>query len=142
MRTIKQVLGDKGRNTWSITPEETVFDAIQLMAEKRIGALLVMEGDQLTGIVSERDYAREVILKGRSSKETPVRDIMTSKVVTIPSNFRVEDSLLIMSKNRIRHLPIVDNNRVVGIVSIGDLVKHIIYEQQSTIEHLEKYIKG
>lgn len=142
MSTVKRVLGDKGQTTWSVTPEETVYGAIQLMANKRIGALLVMENDQLLGIVSERDYAREVILKGRSSKETPVRDIMTSKVVTIPSNFRVEDSLSIMSKNRIRHLPIVDNNRVVGIVSIGDLVKHIIYEQQSTIEHLEKYIKG
>ena len=95
MSTVKQVLGDKGQTTWSVTPEETVFAAIQLMANKRIGALLVMENGLLLGIVSERDYAREVILKGRSSKDTPVRDIMTSKVVTVPSNHRVQDSLSI-----------------------------------------------
>jgi CBS domain-containing protein len=142
MSTVRQILGDKGQTIWSVAPNETVFIAIQLMADKRIGALLVMEDNQLKGIFSERDYAREVILKGRSSKETPVLDVMTSKVITVPSSHRVQDSLSIMSSNRIRHLPVVDDNQVVGIVSIGDLVKCVINEQQSTIEHLEKYIKG
>ena len=142
MSTVKQVLGDKGQTIWTVAPNETVFIAVQLMADKRVGALLVMEGNQLEGIFSERDYAREVILKGRSSKETPVRDIMTSRVITVPSSQRVDESLSIMSNHRIRHLPVVDDNQVVGIVSIGDLVKCVINEQQSTIEHLEKYIKG
>jgi CBS domain-containing protein len=142
MSTLKQTLHDKGQTIWSVSPEETVFIAIQLMADKRVGALLVMENDQLKGIISERDYAREVILKGRSSKETPVRDIMTSQVLTVPSGHRVQDSLSVMSEHRIRHLPVVDNDHVVGIVSIGDLVKSIINEQQTTIEQLENYIKG
>ena len=142
MNTLKQILRDKGQAIWAVSPEETVFIAIQMMADKRVGALLVMENDQLKGIISERDYAREVILKGRSSKETPVQDIMTDKVLTVASNHRVQESLSIMSEHRIRHLPVVDNNHVVGIVSIGDLVKSVINDQKTTIEQLENYIKG
>ena len=142
MNTLKQILRDKGQAIWAVSPEETVFIAIQMMADKRVGALLVMENDQLKGIISERDYAREVILKGRSSKETPVQDIMTDKVLTVTSNHRVQESLSIMSEHRIRHLPVVDNNHVVGIVSIGDLVKSVINDQKTTIEQLENYIKG
>lgn len=142
MSTVKQILDTKEQAIWSVAPEETIFSAIQLMADKRIGAVLVMENNHLTGIFSERDYAREVILKGRSSKETPVRDIMTREVITIPSSHRIDDSLSLMTVHRIRHLPIVDKDQVVGIISIGDLVKMVISEQHSTIEHLENYIKG
>ncbi|MBL4819871.1 MAG: CBS domain-containing protein [Gammaproteobacteria bacterium] len=142
MSTVKQILDTKEQAIWSVAPEETIFSAIQLMADKRIGAVLVMENNHLTGIFSERDYAREVILKGRSSKETPVRAIMTREVITIPSSHRIDDSLSLMTVHRIRHLPIVDKDQVVGIISIGDLVKMVISEQHSTIEHLENYIKG
>jgi len=142
MVTIKQILGTKGRDIWSVDPAETVYQAISLMAEKRVGALLVMESSQLVGIISERDYAREIILKGRASRDTPVRDIMSREVITITLDHRVEDSLAVMTEQRVRHLPVLDQDRVVGVVSIGDLVKEIIREQQSTIEHLENYIRG
>lgn len=142
MNTVKQILEKKDAAIWSITANETVFDAIQLMADKRIGALLVMDEDALVGIVSERDYAREVILKGRSSKTTPVGDIMSSRVITVSPSHRVEDSLSLMTEHRIRHLPVVENDKVLGIVSIGDLVKEVISLQQSTIEQLENYIRG
>ena len=142
MNTVKQILKAKGHSIWSVTPEDTVFDAIQLMADKRVGALLVMTGPKLDGIISERDYAREVILKGRSSRVTPVRDIMSSRVITITSRYRVNDSLALMTKHNIRHLPVVDDGKVAGIVSIGDLVKEVINEQQETIEQLESYIRG
>ena len=139
---LKQILQEKGHIIWTIKPDNTVFEAIQLMADKRIGALLVLEGNALEGIVSERDYAREVILKGRSSKETAVSEIMTSNVISVSSDHRVQDTLALMTEHRIRHLPIVDDNEVVGMISMGDLVKNIIGEQQSTIEQLENYIKG
>ena len=142
MNTIRQILAEKGSEIWSIAPSQTVFDAIQLMAIRRVGALLVMEGRRLSGIVSERDYAREVILKGRSSKDTPVQDIMTKEVITVTPDSRIEDSLSLMTEHRIRHLPVLDKDEISGIVSIGDLVKEIIREQQSTIEQLESYIKG
>ena len=112
------------------------------MAIRKIGALLVMDNGRLAGIVSERDYAREVILKGRSSKSTPVRDIMTAELVTITPDAQVDDSLSLMTERRVRHLPVLENEEVLGVVSIGDLVKEIITEQQSTIEHLESYIRG
>ena len=139
---LKQILQEKGGDVWSIKPDDTVFAAIQLMADKRIGALLVIDGEILAGIISERDYAREVILKGKSSRETAIREIMTDEVVTVSSDHRVQDSLGLMTKHRIRHLPVVDEGKVVGMISIGDLVKNIIDEQQSTIEQLENYIKG
>ena len=143
MQTVKQILGQKESNeSWSIGPDATVLEAIQAMADKRAGALLVMEGPALKGIISERDYAREVILKGRSSKDTLVSEIMSTKLITVPSTQSVDASLAIMSNNHIRHLPIVDDDTVVGVLSLGDLVKDVISDQQSTIEQLENYIRG
>ncbi len=143
MHTIKQILEKKQINQiWHITPDATVYDAIQMMADKRAGALLVMEGPSLVGIISERDYAREVILKGRASRQTRVDDIMSSKVISVPSTEIVQSALGVMTDNHIRHLPAVDDGRVVGVVSIGDLVKDIIRDQQNTIEQLENYIRG
>ena len=143
MHTVKQILGQKESNEiWSIRPDATVLEAIQVMADKRAGALLVMEGSALKGIISERDYAREVILKGRSSKGTLVEEIMSTKLITAPSTQSVDSSLAIMSENHIRHLPIVDDDTVVGVLSLGDLVKDVISDQQSTIEQLENYIRG
>ena len=143
MHTVQQILNHKQINElWHTTPDATVYDAIQMMADKKAGALLVMQGGALKGIISERDYAREVILKGRSSRETRVEEIMTGKVISVTSSESVEVSLAIMTKHQIRHLPIVDDDRVVGVVSIGDLVKDIISDQQSTIEQLENYIRS
>jgi len=142
MNTIRQILADKGSEIWAVASNQTVFEAVQLMAIRRIGALLVMDDQKLTGIVSERDYAREVILQGRSSKDTPVSDIMTTDIITITPESRIEESLSLMTEHRVRHLPVLEQDQVVGVVSIGDLVKEIIKEQQSTIEQLENYIKG
>ena len=143
MHTIKQVLGNKEINEiWSVAPDATVFEAIQEMADKRAGALLVMQGDKLTGIISERDYAREVILIGRASRDTLVGEIMSSNVITVPSSLSVDASLVVMTDHHIRHLPIVDNDSVVGVVSLGDLVKDVIDDQQTTIDDLQNYIRG
>ena len=142
MHTLQQILNQKDVNEiWSVTQTATVFEAIQMMADKRAGALLVMDGPKLKGIISERDYAREVILKGRSSKNTLVSEIMSKKVISVPSSNTVQNSLQIMTAHRIRHLPIVDDAVVQGVVSIGDLVKDVISFQQSTIEQLESYIR-
>lgn len=142
MHTVKQILDRKQANEiWSTTADATVFEAIQEMADRRAGALLVMEGAALKGIISERDYAREVILKGRSSKNTLVGEIMTSDVISVPSTFGVSASLGVMTEHHIRHLPIVDDDAVVGVLSLGDLVKDIINHQQSTIEQLQNYIR-
>lgn len=143
MHTMLQILKKKSSNEiWSVPPDATVFEAIQVMADRRAGALLVMEGAALKGIISERDYAREVILKGRASRTTLVGEIMSNKVISVPSTHSVQESMTIMTRNHIRHLPIVDNGVVVGVVSIGDLVKDVIDFQQSTIEQLENYIRG
>lgn len=142
MNTIHQLLSAKGDTVFSIHPDATVLDAIRLMAEKQIGALLVMEGEKLVGMISERDYARQVILKGRASDTTPVRDIMTDRVIYAPIEQTVQKCLSIMTEKRIRHLPVMDDGKVVGVVSLGDLVKTIIVEQQLTIEELERYIAG
>lgn len=143
MHTVNQILSQKQTNEiWSIGPDASVLDAIQAMADKRAGALIVLRGPKLVGIISERDYAREVILKGRKSHDTSVAEIMSSKVVTVSSSESVRSSLALMTDNHIRHLPIVDNGRVMGMVSIGDLVRDIISDQQSTIEQLESYIRG
>lgn len=143
MHTVNQILSQKQTNDiWSIGPEASVLEAIQVMADRRAGALVVLKGPELVGIISERDYAREVILKGRHSHDTSVAEIMSAKVVTVPSTESVRSSLALMTDNHIRHLPIVDEGRVVGVVSIGDLVKDIISDQQSTIEQLESYIRG
>ncbi|MCH2579354.1 MAG: CBS domain-containing protein [Pseudomonadota bacterium] len=143
MHTVNQVLNQKEiKEVWHITADNTVYEAIQAMASKKVGALLVMKRLTLEGIISERDYAREVILKGRSSTDTRVAEIMTSNVISVPSSESVESSLAVMTENHIRHLPVVDENKVVGVLSIGDLVKVIISDQQSTIKELESYIRG
>jgi len=140
---MKQVLRQKKQDEiWAITPDASVFEAIQMMADHHAGALLVMEDAALKGIISERDYAREVILKGRASRSTLVGEIMSSAVITVPSTLSVQESMTLMTRHHIRHLPVVDDDEVVGVVSIGDLVKDVIDVQQSTIEQLESYIRG
>lgn len=139
---IGSLLGAKGGQVFSIAPSATVYDAIAMMAERGVGALLVIDGDRLAGIVSERDYTRKVILKGRSSKEERVEEIMTCDVVTATPNETVEEAMRVMTERHIRHLPIVDGGRVTGVVSIGDLVKWTISAQEETIAHLTNYISG
>jgi CBS domain-containing protein len=139
---ISAVLTSKSADIWSIPPAASVYEAIEMMAEKQIGALPVMENGQLVGIISERDYARKVILKGRSSKETPVADIMTRDLVTISPQHTVGECMRIVTDKRFRHLPVLEGGKLVGIVSIGDLVNWVISEQQQTIRHLEAYIRG
>ncbi|MFQ5937501.1 MAG: CBS domain-containing protein, partial [Acidiferrobacterales bacterium] len=141
-KTIKQVLDDKGHDVWTITPDASVFDAIKLMADKEVGALLVMEGGTPVGMISERDYARKVILQGRSSQKTSIRDIMSTRVVYTHPDKSIEQCMAIMTEKRVRHLPVIDGQQLVGMISIGDLVKAIIAEQQFIIEQLEHYITG
>jgi CBS domain-containing protein len=140
--TIRSVLGQKGGEVWSVSPESSVYQAIDMMADKQVGALLVMAEGKLVGVISERDYARKVILKGRASKEIQVKEIMTSPVIFVTPKETVDECMTIMTRRRIRHLPVVDDDKVVGIVSIGDLVKCIISEQEVAIQHLENYITG
>ena len=142
MTTIAQLLNAKGKQIWSVEPKATIFEALEIMSEKEIGALLVMEDGKLTGIFSERDYARKVILKGKSSKETPVGELMTKKVFYIDSQKTINDCMAMMTAKRIRHVPVIDDNQVMGIVTIGDVVNQIISEQEVTINHLENYITG
>ena len=140
--TIGEILRHKGATVWSVTPDGLVFDAIQLMADKNIGAVLVMEGETLEGILSERDYTRKVILKGKSSKDTTVREIMSTHLLTTTPHSSVADCLRIMTDRRVRHLPVVEDGKVVGIISIGNLVNWVISAQTSTINQLESYIAG
>jgi CBS domain-containing protein len=142
MLRVRYLLNFKDRSTWTIEPEEPVLEAIQLMADKHIGALPVVRGEELVGIVSERDYARKVILLGRSSSDTPVWQIMTSPVTTVSPEEAVHRCMEIMTEQRIRHLPVVEKGKLIGIISIGDLVKAVIEEQQQTIDQLERYISG
>lgn len=142
MKRVKDILAAKGDEIWSIGQNQSVYDAILLLAEKGIGALTVMHNEQLVGIISERDYARQIILKGRSSENTLVKDIMSGKVITARSDDEIQECMHLMTDKRIRHLPIVDGDNLVGMISIGDLVRAIIAEQQSTIGDLEKYISG
>jgi CBS domain-containing protein len=143
MKSVAQVLQSKQhKDIYSISPDALVLDAIKLMAEKGIGALVVMEGKNIVGIVSERDYARKVVLRGRASNETPVRDIMSSPVMYVRSNQTNEECMALMTENRLRHLPIIDHGELIGLISIGDLVKDIISEQKFLIEQLEHYIRG
>lgn len=140
VETIASLLESKGRAVWSISPDATVYDAIALMAEKRVGALLVMAENRVVGMLSERDYARKVILQGHSSKETPVRDIMSAPVIGITPDHTVDEALRVMTRHRIRHLPVVQGEEIVGVVSIGDLVNALISMQAHTIDQLETYI--
>ena len=143
MKTAAEILRTKsGQAVHTIAPTASVFDAVTLMAQKGIGALLVMEGEKIVGIVTERDYARKIILMGRTSKETLVRVIMTAEVMYVRPDHSSEECMALMTENRVRHLPVIDNGKLIGLLSIGDLVKDIISEQRFTIEQLEHYIRG
>ena len=142
MKTVKRILDAKGHEVYSTTPDTTVFDALAEMAERDVGALIVMEAGKVVGIFSERDYARKIILLGRSSRETPVRDIMTTRVVYARPALSLEECLALMTDKRIRHLPVMDEDELCGVVSIGDLVKDIIAEQRFIISQLESYVSG
>ena len=140
MRTVRQLLESKPVEIHAVSPEAPVIDAIRLMAEHHVGALLVMEGTRLAGILSERDYARKVVLQGRSSKDTPVRDIMTERVITVGPADSAEQCMQLVTDHRIRHLPVLDGDAVLGVVSIGDLVRAVIEEQRQELDHLQRYI--
>jgi len=140
MATASQLLKHKGRLIYSVAPDAPVLDAVKEMAEHSVGALLVMKNDKLLGVVSERDYARKVILKGRSSSETPVSQIMSFPVLTVRADQSVNECMRMMTENRVRHLPVVEDDRVIGVLSIGDLVRAVLEEQQQTIAQLEHYI--
>ncbi len=140
--TLASVLAGKRREVWWIAPHATVYQAIAVMAEKGVGALLVMSGDKLEGIISERDYARKVILLDKASRSTLVKEIMSDSVYTVTPNHTISDCMHIMTEHRIRHLPVLENGRVAGIVTIGDLVKWLAEKQAETIEHLQAYIAG
>lgn len=142
MKPVIELLRVKGHQYWSVTPDTAVFDALKLMAEKNIGALLVLEGDVLVGLLSERDYARKVILKGKSSKDTPVKEIMSEKVMYVEPEQTVEECMALMTDKRVRYLPVIEGDKLIGIISIGDVVKAIISEQEFIIEQLEHYISG
>ena len=139
---IREILANKGSTVWSITPESTVLEAIQMMADKNVGALLVTKEGRLLGVLSERDYTRKIVLKGRSSKDTPVRDILSGRVVSVSPDHTVEECLRLMTEHRIRHLPVMDGAKILGGSSSGDLVNWIISAQSSTIQQLETYITG
>jgi CBS domain-containing protein len=142
MKLLKHLLDAKGSEIIAIGGNASVFDAIKLMADRSVGSLLVMDGDELEGIITERDYARKVIIKGRASESTEVREVMTAKVITARPDQTVNDCMSVMTERRIRHLPVVDGGAVVGMISIGDLVQAIISYQKEEIEHLEQYISG
>lgn len=142
MITVKQVLDEKGHNVWTIAPNASVFEALKLMAEKGIGALLVTENDDIVGIISERDYARKVVLHGKVSKDTPVREIMTTQLFGVHLETSADECMALMTDKRIRHLPVCREGKLAGVVSIGDIVKAIMDEQKVTINHLENYIMG
>ena len=142
MTTIANLLKNKGHEVWSVAPTDLVFDAITSMAEKGVGALLVMDADKLVGIFSERDYARKIVLEGKSSRNTSVADIMTRDVIRASPDQSIEDCMSVMTENHIRHLPVAEDDQVIGVISIGDLVKVIIVEQKELIAQLERYISG
>ena len=138
--TVRLVLKFKGHNVWLVAPEACVYDAIEMMAEKHVGALMVVKGGELVGVVSERDYARKVILQGKASKQTPVSEIMSSPAIFLTPDQTVEDAMRMMTDKRIRHLPVVEDGQILGVLSIGDLVRWMISAQQQTISQLHNYI--
>ncbi len=142
MRTVRQLLADKPAEVFAVPPEAPVIEAVRLMADRSIGAVLVMQGDALAGILSERDYARKIVLQGRSSADTPVRAIMTAEVVVVEPEADVAACMQLMTVRRFRHLPVLEHGRVVGVISIGDLVKAVIADQQQELRHLHSYIGG
>ncbi len=142
MATVADLLRFKGHDVWAVAPDATVYDALKLMAEKNVGAVLVLDGDHVVGILSERDYARKVVLRGKSSRETPAREIMTPRVLYVHPNQSIEECMALMTDKHIRHLPVLENGRLVGVISIGDVVRAIISEQEFTIAQLENYITG
>jgi CBS domain-containing protein len=142
MITVRQLLRGKGHDVWHIAPDASVYDALKLMAIKEIGSLLVLEGEELVGIISERDYARKVVLKEKTTVDTPVKEIMTQEVISLRPEQTIQECMALMTDKRIRHLPVLENDRLVGIISIGDVVKAIISQQEFMIEQLEKYIEG
>jgi len=142
VKTVTDILSAKGREVWAVKPDDTVFDAVKQMAERRVGSVLVLDGDRLVGIVTERDYARKVILEDKSSKGTPVADVMTDKVLCVTPERTVDECMALMTEKRARHLPVVDQECVVGVISIGDVVKATIDEQQVLIDQLQHYISG
>ena len=142
MTSIRQLLEEKGTDVWSTSPEASVYDVLLLLAEKNIGALLVLQDGELVGIVSERDYARKVVLQGRVSMETPVREIMTEEVITCSPQITIKEAMALMTEKHIRHLPVIEGTKIVGLISIGDLVKSIIADQEFMINQLENYISG
>lgn len=142
MISIRQLLERKGSEVWSTSPDSSVYEALQLLAEKDVGALLVLQDGELVGVVSERDYARKVVLRGITSMKTPVKEIMTEDVITVGPGSTVEEAMALMTDKHIRHLPVLEGESIVGVVSIGDLVKAIIADQEFTIGQLENYISG
>ena len=142
MATVRDMLRSKGFEVWSVAPDTTVYDALKLMAEKNIGAVLVMEADNVMGILSERDYARKIVLVGKASSDTPAREIMTKRVMCVGPEESVEQCMALMTEKKIRHLPVLESNQLIGIISIGDVVKATIAQQEFIIEQLEEYIRG
>ena len=142
MKTVSDILNSKGHDVWAVKPDDSVYESLQMMADKEVGALLVMDGERLVGIVTERDYARKVILEGKSSKSSTVSEVMTNKVLCVAPERTIEECMALMTDKRARHLPVVENKRVVGVLSIGDLVKAILSEQQMLIDQLQHYIAG
>jgi len=142
VKLVKDILGTKGADIYSVRPGDSVFDALTMMSDKKVGALIVMEDGELKGVISERDYARKVFLMGRSSPQTSVSEIMSSRVVCATPRQKAEECMALMTEKRIRHLPILEHNQVIGVISIGDLVKAIISDQQFIIEQLEHYINA
>lgn len=142
MKTIKQLIDEKGNNIYSISPEAFVYEALELMAQKDIGALVVTESNKLVGIFSERDYARKIVLKGKTSKDSKVGELMVKGIYYIHPNKTVQDCMVLMTEKKIRHVPVIENDSLIGIVSIGDVVKAIIKQQRATIKDLENYITG
>ncbi len=142
MKTVADILKTKGSEIYSAAPDDSIFDAIKMMADKGVGSVIVMDGDKLVGIMTERDYARKVILEGKSSRNSSVREVMTTQVLCVSPERTVDECMALMTDKRARHLPVLDHKRVVGVISIGDLVKAVISEQQVLIDQLQNYISG